>query len=465
MFALVRLLIFGIVLTGVCACGTSNSKSDPQTGSTTNVDNGGDNTPTDGGDGSPPQSPGTGTDGGTDGGNDAPPQSPGSGTDGGTDGGTGTDPSPPATPSGSPQTVSIALQRIYPELLLTHPVALLQAPGDVDHWYVVQQEGQVRVFSTVDSPVAAQTFVDISDRVLSGGEAGLLGMAFDPDYLQNGTVYLSYTARDANGKAFSHISSFQRSADDPLSLQADSEKVILNVEQYYTNHNGGNIAFGLDGYLYIGLGDGGGTGDPEGNGQNTNTLLGAMLRIDASADDYTIPPDNPFAAGGGRGEIYAWGLRNPWRWSFDRATGDLWAGDVGQGAREEIDIIRKGGNYGWSIREGSQCLNGGSCDGTGLINPVMDYGRDVGKTVTGGYVYRGTAIPDLQGVYVYGDFSNGKVWALWYNGSGYTSRLLVNSGLGVASFGEDNNGELYVLDYFYGAIYRIEPASATSANN
>lgn len=308
--------------------------------------------------------------------------------------------------------VSLGLERAFPSLSFTNPVALLQAPGDGSRWFVVEQAGRVMVFPNSPSAATAATFIDLRSRVLSGGEQGLLGMAFDPQFATNGRVYLSYTA---DGPRRSVLSRF-RSLDGGQSLNAITEEVLLTVPQPYSNHNGGHIAFGPDGYLYFGLGDGGSGGDPQNNAQTTTNLLGAMLRIDVNGPaPYGIPGDNPFAAnprcanGSGTApcpEIYAWGLRNPWRWSFDRATGALWAGDVGQSAREEIDRIERGGNYGWRYREGTLCYNPSSnCPTVGpggepLIDPVAEYGRTVGASVTGGYVYRGSAIPSLVGRYL-----------------------------------------------------------------
>ncbi len=245
-------------------------------------------------------------------------------------------------------------------------------------------------------------------------------------------------------------------------LDPTSEQIILSVDQPFGNHNGGGIAFGNDGYLYIGFGDGGSGGDPLGNGQNTNTLLGAFLRIDVDGSaPYTIPPDNPFAAGGGRPEIYAYGFRNPWRWSFDRGTGDLWAGDVGQGLWEEVDRVALGGNYGWDIMEGSQCYNAASCDSAGMLPPIAEYSHAEGCSVTGGYVYRGADIPQLEGTYVYGDYCSGRIWGVFYNPAGGPfSQVLLDSGRVISSFAEGHDGELYLLDYTQGSIYRLVDAGS-----
>jgi len=355
----------------------------------------------------------------------------------------------PATP---PVSSSIQLDNPYPNLPnLYAPLAMYMAPGDDSYWYVVIQTGQVRRFINNAGVNSVSTFIDISDRVISGGERGLLGMAFHPDFATNGYVYLSYTNDDA-GLA-SRISRFNLDGTGQA-LDPASEQVILTVSQPYNNHNGGQITFGPDGHLYIGFGDG---GEPT-NGQNINTLLGAVLRIDVgdgSSGSYTIPADNPFVNSGGGPEIFAYGLRNPWRWSFDRLTGDFWLGDVGQGSYEEIDIITNGGNFGWNIMEGAHCYNTASCNQTGLILPVAEYDHSLGFAVTGGYVYRGSAIPFLYGQYLYGDYTTGRIWTLQQTGPGqYTSTELLDTSLNIASFAEDHDGELYVVN-LNGSIHKI----------
>jgi len=360
----------------------------------------------------------------------------------------------PATP---PVATRILLENPFPNLpSLTSPVAMYLAPGDNRYWYVVQQSGQVVKFVNSFGVSSVSTFIDIDDgRLVSGGEMGLLGMAFHPDFATNGYVYLSYTSNISG--LVSRISRFSLDGTGQA-LDPASELTLLTVSQPYGNHNGGQIAFGPDNYLYIGLGDGGSGGDPHGHGQNTNTLLGSMLRIDVgdgSSGSYTIPADNPFASNGGIPEIFAYGLRNPWRWSFDRVTGDLWLGDVGQNNYEEIDIISSGGNYGWNIMEGAHCYNAASCDQTGLILPVAEYAHTQGFAVTGGYVYRGSAISFLQGHYLYGDYATGRIWALEKTGQGqYTSTELLDTSLNIASFAEDHDGELYVVN-LGGSILKI----------
>lgn len=352
----------------------------------------------------------------------------------------------------------VRLQRVFEELELSVPVFMLQAPDDNDHWYVVEKHG--RILRVDSNTKQAGLFIDLSDRVDSGpNEAGLLGMAFHPEYATNGQVYLSYTTDDSS---LTSIISRMKRSDDGSSLLADSEEILIKVKQPYSNHNGGHIAFGPDGYLYIGLGDGGSGGDPKGHGQNTQTLLGAMLRIDVNkGTPYAIPPDNPFASDAGtseikgRPEIYAWGLRNPWRWSFDKSTGDLWVADVGQNAWEEINLMTRPGNYGWNGKEGTHCYESSNCKNPEFIDPVLEYDHDQGCSVTGGYVYRGSKIAALQGSYLYADFCSGTIWAAKQKDKGiYESSEIVSSGLNIASFGEGNDGEIYVVN-LEGELYQL----------
>ena len=333
------------------------------------------------------------------------------------------------------QPASIALQRAYPNLPhLGAIVALQQAPGDSSTWYAVIQDGRVLSFANTADVAAVSPFIDISGRVAAGGEMGLLGLAFHPQYAGNGQLFLYYTADTPRRSVISRFT---------FVMNQWQEQVILVVAQPYTNHNGGNIAFGADGYLYIGLGDGGSGGDPHGHAQNTTSLLGSMLRIDVDAAvPYGIPADNPFAGNalcsdpdivfnaGSCPEIYAWGLRNPWRWSFDRSTGALWAGDVGQNRIEEVDIIQKGNNYGWSIMEGNECYAAANCNQTGLTLPVAVYGHSDSRSVVGGYVYRGQDAElqvILQDTYLYADTYSTRIWGLKPDGAVYQSRELINS--------------------------------------
>ena len=354
----------------------------------------------------------------------------------------------------------------FPNLNFTRPVDL-QDPGDgSDRLFVVEQAGVIRVFANDRSASSAEVFLDIRDRVDdAGNEEGLLGLAFHPDFESNGIFYVDYTATNPDRTV---ISRFSVSAGDPDVADSDSETVILTVPQPFGNHNGGQIAFGPDRMLYIALGDGGSGGDPQGNGQNPGTLLGSILRIDVdnvTGDlGYGIPEDNPFAGsqGSSRPEIFAYGLRNPWRFSFDSDTGKMWAGDVGQNRFEEIDVVESGKNYGWNVMEGFECYNASSCDQTGLELPVHTYPRDSGVSVTGGYVYRGSRLPGIVGSYVYGDFGSGRIWSLTREAEGYRNELLVDTDLGVASFGTDSSEELYICA-FDGRIHRLVDISDTSS--
>ncbi len=355
----------------------------------------------------------------------------------------------------------VELEPAFPGLEFDRMVLLTYPDDGSGRLFVVLQPGRIVVFQNDPGVESARTFLDIRERVNdSGNEEGLLGLAFDPAFAENGHFYLNYTA---SGPRRTVVSRFAVSADDPNTADPGSELVFLEVAQPYRNHNGGHVAFGPDGMLYVGLGDGGSGGDPRGNGQDTSTLLGSILRIDVSALDetggYAVPPDNPFASGDGtaRGEIWAYGLRNPWRFSFDRETGDLWAADVGQNRYEEVDIIRPGLNYGWNVMEGSKCFRPTNCDTRGLEMPVAEYGREGGCSVTGGYVYRGRRLPTLYGAYLYADFCSGKIWALRHDGAAVTEQMLIaDTGLSISSFGEDPSGEVYVLT-FEGAVYRFAP--------
>lgn len=365
----------------------------------------------------------------------------------------------PATPTSPPPTEAPPLETLRLEPLWTErefrePTNLVQMHDG--RMLVTEQDGRIWAFDPAGGAVPAATeFLDITDRVSSRrSEEGLLGLALDPT--DAGSVYVYYSAADPRRSV---VSRFAVSADGSR-VDPDSELVILEVGQPFANHNGGQIAFGPDGYLYIGLGDGGSAGDPLGSGQDTSSLLGSILRIDVSqsapGQPYTIPPDNPFASGDGRGEIWAYGLRNPWRFSFDRNTGELWAGDVGQNRWEEIDLIQRGANYGWNVLEGSHCFSARDCDPTGTVPPVWEYSLDGQPcSVIGGYVYRGAAVPWLRGVYVYGDFCSGEVFGLRYaDGRVVEHQRLADTELRIMSFGEDNDGEVYLLSQKSG-IYRL----------
>jgi glucose/arabinose dehydrogenase len=361
-------------------------------------------------------------------------------------------------------TVSVApvlgVQRVFPALSFVSPVALLQAPGDSSRWFVVEQAGIVRAFDNTPAASATTPFVDIHTQVTSGGETGLLGMAFHPHFPADPRVFLSYTT----GNLVSRISEFS-STDGGATLDPGSERVLISVNQPESNHNGGNLAFGPDGFLYIGMGDGGSGGDPFNNAQDNNSLLGKILRIDVeSAPDpglaYAIPTTNPFVQTAGfRGEIWALGLRNPWRFSFDRLTGDLYIGDVGQGSFEEVDFQAAGSaggqNYGWRIMEGAHCFDPAICSQAGLVLPVAEYDHGQGCSITGGFVYRGQAFPALQGFYLYADFCTGRFWGLKRDGSAWQNSILLVEPHSISSFGEDEAGNLYAADLAAGVVYEI----------
>ena len=368
---------------------------------------------------------------------------------------------------------SVQLTQVFTGLPpFTEPVLLLQRPGDATRWYLVQQDGRLLTFPNNESATSTTSFLDLSASVAIGasGEGGLLGFAFDPLFTGNGSVYASYTLPGTDpttNPLKSRVSRFH-SADAGLTAVGPPVELV-RLDQPYPNHNGGDIVFGPDGFLYAGFGDGGSAGDPLGNGQNKNVLFGKILRLDVSSQGatYTVPADNPFAGGGGAPEIYAYGLRNPWRFTFDRGTGDLWAGDVGQDDWEEVDRIELGGNYGWNDREGTHCYPAGTICGPGAtIDPVVDYDHGHGQSITGGYVYRGDAIPGLVGTYVYADYVFGTIWALTYDVNGNPApQILVNSGMNISSFGEGENRELYVLDYSGGRIFELTAAAPPGPDN
>jgi glucose/arabinose dehydrogenase len=329
----------------------------------------------------------------------------------------------------------------------------IQDVGD-GRLFVVEQVGTIRVWQ--DGVVLPDPFLDLRDRVgISANEQGLLGLAFHPDYASNGRFFVNYT--DHNGDTV--IARFLVS-QEPNRADPTSETVLLEIDQPFPNHNGGGLAFGPDGFLYVGMGDGGSAGDPRGNGQSLDTLLGKMLRIDVDGGEpYATPPDNPFPT---RPEIWAYGLRNPWRFAFDSLTGDLYIGDVGQNRWEEVDFqpagAPGGANYGWNLLEGTHSYEGGGTEG--LTPPVAEYSHDGSCSVTGGVVVRDPALPELMGVYLYADYCSGLVWGLVRDPAGaWQSALLFPTGLQISSFGEAANGEVY-LAYHEGAVYRLERAAA-----
>jgi len=373
-------------------------------------------------------------------------------------------PDPPATG------YDVAFEEAYPNLDFTHAVQALQRPGDGSRWYVVEQDGEIWTWDAADVEVSdPELFLDISDRADdSYTESGLLGMAFHPDFAENGQYFLSYTATGSGGSPFtSRISRFT-SPDSETVGDEDSEEILLSIAQPYQNHDGGALLWGPDDYLYASYGDGGSAGDPQENAQDTTVLLGKILRIDPDGGSpYAIPADNPFADGAdGAPEIYAWGLRNVWRMSFDRETGELWAGDVGQDRWEEVDRIDLGGNYGWDDKEASHCYEATSpCEGGGLIDPVVEYGHSIGKSVVGGYVYRGSAIPGLVGTYLFSDFYVTEVWGLVWEDDGSASyETVARTGATEASFAEDADGEVYVMDY-NGTLRELVPTADSAPSD
>jgi len=347
---------------------------------------------------------------------------------------------------------SLAIVRVFEALDFVRPVDLQHHDELI---FLVEQRGIIQVFENNPSVTSSSTFMDVSGRVDdAGNEEGLLGLAFHPGFSQNGFFYVNYTTANSTTR----ISRFESSLQYPPQGDPDSEMILLEFPQPYGNHNGGQISFGPDGYLYIAAGDGGSAGDPQGNGQNTGTLLGNILRIDVdhpSANlNYGIPSDNPFAGNqsGAREEIYAYGLRNPWRMSFDSSTGELWTADVGQNSFEEIDIIENGGNYGWKIMEAEDCFQS-NCDPAGLMLPYFHYDRSSGSSITGGYVYRGP-VKNLSGQYIYADYSTGRIWALETGTGSPQHTLLFDTSHGITTFGVDNEQELYFCS-LEGQIYKF----------
>ncbi len=373
-----------------------------------------------------------------------------------------------AIPEAANTSTSVTLTRVFTSLTFSNPVVLRQSPTDQNRWYVAEQNGTIRTFLVNDA--SATLFADLTSRVTFSGERGLLGFAFHPNYATNSYVYVYYSSPVSGHQSI--ISRFTADSDSQLNLA--SEQIILRVDQPYSNHNGGNILFGPDGYLYIGLGDGGSAGDPDDYAQNINSLLGKMLRIDVDnpADPgnqiyYSSPSDNPYVGQAGADEIYALGLRNPWRWSFDKVTGQLVAGDVGQENWEEVDVIIKGGNYGWRCYEGNHIYDTSSGCSALTISPIHEYDHSVGSSITGGYVYRGSAIPSLVGSYLFSDYYPGPIWGLT-DPYGTPSLIdVVNNSTTdasyISSFAEDANGELYVLSRGNGYVYRIEAATGVSS--
>lgn len=342
---------------------------------------------------------------------------------------------------------------------LSNPLFLTAPAGD-PRLFIVEQPGRIRIFK--GGQLLATPFLNVSSKITSGGERGLLGLAFHPQYATNGLFYVYYT--DLQGNLM--VERYHVSTNADVADASSGQTVITQAHPNFANHNGGNLLFGPDGMLYVGMGDGGSGGDPNGNGQNNATLLGKLLRIDVDHSDatknYAIPSSNPFVnQGGARGEIWANGLRNPWRNAFDSESGLLYIADVGQGAWEEVNVVpttRAGVNYGWVVMEGNHCYNGSSCNMTGLERPKLEYDHGQGCSITGGYVYRGSAIPDLRGTYFYSDYCSGWLRSFRYFNNAVIQEQTWDVGsLGsVLSFGQDSSGELYICSS-NGTVYRIEP--------
>ena len=370
---------------------------------------------------------------------------------------------PPACAQNAPH---YEIEEAFPNLTFSRPTDLQSARDGSGRLFVVEQDGVIRVFKNDPAEKASTVFLDLRSRVnTAGNEMGMLGLAFHPEFKTQAEFFVDYTATKL-AKRITRVSRFSAPAKQSGGI-ASSEETVIEIDQPYSNHNGGQVAFGPDGMLYVALGDGGAGGDPQGNAQDTRSLLGKLLRIDVSKKPYAIPADNPYAPGSShaRGEIFAYGLRNPWRFSFDRANGELWCGDVGQNTYEEIDIIEKGKNYGWDCREGMHPYQPSSerskrCDdASNLIDPVWEYGRSEGISVTGGYVYRGKALPDLVGWYVYADYGSGNIWALRMENGKAVNRLLTHADILISTFGVDEHDELYICAHNPGGdptrIYKL----------
>jgi glucose/arabinose dehydrogenase len=369
-------------------------------------------------------------------------------------------PAPTATPGQGTGPASLATVLVTAGL--SNPVGVTNAGDGSGRLFVVQRSGQIRVINP-DGTLRSAPFVDMSGaaRFVSGGEQGLLGLALHPNFAANGRVFIDYTRGDGSGHwedVVSELTSADRSTASPA-----SERILLVVPDPYTNHNGGQLAFGPNGYLYIAMGDGGSGGDPQGNGQNKQALLGKILRIDVNAahaagKEYAIPASNPYAAGGaGLPEIWAYGFRNPWRFSFDRANGDLYIGDVGQDTWEEVDRQPAGShggeNYGWDAFEGRHCFE--NCSGVTYIPPIAEYNHSEGCSVTGGYVYRGASQAALKGFYVFADYCAGTIWTVPAGAGNKTPKVVDASGFNISSFGESESGELYLVDLSGGGLYKV----------
>ncbi len=369
-------------------------------------------------------------------------------------------------PLDPPASTALVAVPAFSALTLRQPLDLTAAPGEPEHLFVAEKGGRILRFENRDDVKSATVFLDIRDRVrMRHDEEGLLGLAFPPDFAETGAFYVSYSA---SGPRRTQVSRFHRTADGSAA-DPDSEEPLLAAAQPYGNHNGGSIGFGPRGFLYAGFGDGGAAGDPLQAGQDLGTVLGSIVRLEVDGlGPYRVPADNPFVdVPGARPEIWAYGLRNPWRFSFDRQDGTMWVGDVGQDSLEEVDIIERGGNYGWRLREAEREFaddaRSGRAAADPLLDPVVSYGRRAGVSITGGFVYRGTHLPAFRGLYFYGDYGSGTVWALDYDGTQVVSNEVVASVPALASFGEDAAGELYAISHA-GAVYRFELPDSKAAS-
>jgi len=350
---------------------------------------------------------------------------------------------------------------------LSSPVDITHAGDGSGRLFITLQGGRVVIFDGVQ--ILSPPFLDINSLVSSGGERGLLGAAFHPNYVGNGFFYVSYT--DTAGDSV--IARYSVSLD-PNRADPTSGVILLTIPQPFSNHNGGQLHFGPDGYLYIGIGDGGSGGDPQNNGQDLGKLLGKILRIDVdSGFPFTVPPDNPFVGVvGAREEIWSFGLRNPWRFSFDRLTGDMFIGDVGQNSWEEVDFqpanSTGGENYGWRLMEGNSCFNPAiNCNNGTLTLPILVYDHSVGCSVTGGYLYRGSKNPNLNGLYLYGDFCSGLIWGAQEDGlGGWNTTVLLDTNFSISTFGEDESGEIYFahLSATDGTIYQVVQSTSSTSS-
>ena len=354
-----------------------------------------------------------------------------------------------------PATVNLELERVFPKLMFSDPIALLQAPDDDTRWFLVQRTGIIRTFLNQPTTSDVTTVLDLRHIVEPVSELdlelGMLALAFHPDFAENGNIYIYYTA-EQNNVIEARLSRFV-SSDEGATFDADSEEILIRVKQPRNRHNGGQLAFGPDGFLYLSVGDGG----DRFQSQDLESFLGKMLRIDVDGEvPYAIPPDNPFIVEEGRPEIYAMGLRNPWRWSVDPKTGVLWLGDVGNNRWEEINVVVAGGNYGWPILEGKECAGFLPCDTSALVGPILTYSHDEGCSVIGGHVYRGSDIPKLDGVYLFSDFCSGAIMGVSTDmAGGLVQTVLVEGGhnpftdefgLLVRSLSVDREGEIYIVE-------------------